>query len=83
MNIIFAVKIVGELKQNIGKPITILQISKKSGMSYNATNRTVHALVEEGVIKLTTIGHSNLVELTDTAKTKAFIKLAEAYEKEK
>jgi len=80
MNIKFAVKIVGALSKNIGAPMTILQISKSSGLSYNASNRTVHTLVEEGVIEITMIGHSNMLRLTDTEKTQAFIKLAEAYE---
>jgi len=82
MNIRFAVKIVGALSKNIGAPMTILQISKCSGLSYNAANRTVHALVEEGVIEITIVGHSNLLRLADSAKTSGFIKLAEAYEEE-
>ena len=82
MNIKFAVKIVGALSKSIGAPMTILQISKSTGLSYNATNRTVHALISEGVIESTTVGHSKLLKLTDTAKTIGFIKLAEAYEEE-
>ena len=83
MNINFAVKIIGALSKNIGAPMTILQISKSTGLSYNAANRTVHALVEERALEITAVGHSNLLRLADTAKTEAFIKLAEAYEEER
>lgn len=82
MNIKFAVKVVAELNKNRDIHLTILQISKQAGLSYNAANRTVHSLVDEGVIKLTTIGHSNSLQLTDTEKTRGFIALAEAYANE-
>ena len=81
MNLKFAVKVVAELKKRVGKPITIRQISKKSGLSYNAANRTVHSLAKEGVIRLTRIGSASVAELTKNPKSKGFIALAEAYGK--
>ena len=73
MNIKFIVKVIGELKNRVGKPTTIRQISKSSGLSYNAANRTVHFLAKEGVIKLTKIGAASVAELTDSKKAKGFI----------
>ncbi len=80
MNIKFIVRVIAELQKNLGRPITILQVSKKSGLSYNATNRTVHFLAKEGVINLIKIGPSLVVEINDNSKAKGFIALAEAYE---
>ena len=80
MNIKFIVKVIAELKKRVGKPTTIRQISRRSGMSYNASNRTVHFLVKEKVITLTKIGAASVAELTDSKKAKGFIALAEAYE---
>ena len=82
MNIKFVVRVIGELSRNKDTPITILQISKNTKLSYNAANRTVHALIKEGIIESTTIGHSNILKLKDSAKTKGFIALAEAYQNE-
>jgi len=79
MNLKFAVKVVAELKKSIGRPITIRQISRKSGLSYNAANRTVHLLVKENVVKLTKIGAASVAELNKNPKSKGFIALAEAY----
>ncbi len=79
MNLKFVVKVVAELRKSIDKPLTILQISKKSGLSYNAANRTVHSLRKEGVLNLTKIGSSVIVQFTETKKTKGFIALAESY----
>ena len=80
MNIKFTVKAIAELKKRIGKPTTIRQLSKSSGLSYNAANRTVHFLAKEGVIKLTKVGAASVAELTNSRKAKGFIALAEAYE---
>lgn len=83
MNLKFVVKVVSEMKKSIGKPLTILQISKDSGLSYNAANRTVHSLVSEGIINLVKVGSASVVELADNEKTKGFIALAESYSYEK
>ena len=79
MNLKFVVRIIAELNKDIGKPLTILQLSKKSGLSYNAANRTVHSLVKEGVIKLTKIGSASVTQLANNAKAKGFVALAESY----
>lgn len=83
MNLKFVVKVIAELKKHIGKPMTILQISKKSGLSYNAANRTVHSLAKEGILSIDKVGSSSIVRLSDTEKTKGFIALAESYNEKK
>lgn len=79
----FVAKIVKECDRNRGKLLTIRQISKLTGMSYNATYRTIQFLSEEGVVELTKVGSSSIAKLTETERTKGFIALAESYGKKK
>jgi len=78
-NLRFVAKIVKACVQNKGRFLTIRQLSKIAGMSYNATYRTVHSLRDENVLNLTKIGSASVVQLTDTEKTRGFIALAESY----
>ena len=78
-NLKFVAKVVKVCSENRDKFLTIRQISQLSSMSYNATYRTVHSLVNEEVIKLTKIGSASVAQLTDSAKTKGFVALAESY----
>jgi hypothetical protein len=82
MNIKFIAKVVGEIEKNIGKPLTILQISKNSGLSYNAAYRTVQFLEKEKVVQVEKVGPSTVVKLNYSPRTQGFIAIAQSYEDE-
>ena len=58
--------------------LTILQISKKSGLSYNATHRTVQALIKEGVLSSKKIGSATVVSLKMGPLALGYLALAES-----
>lgn len=80
MNLKFAIKIVAEIENNIGKSLTILQISKNTGLSYNSAYRTVKALKKENVVSLEKIGQSTVVKLNYSPRTQGFIAIAKTYD---
>lgn len=78
----FVAKVVKTCNENRDKFLTIRQISKLAGMSYNATYRTVHFLSKEKVVSLMKVGSATVVQLTKAKRTKGFIALSKAYGKE-
>lgn len=79
MNIDFAVKIMGIFTKDTSIDFTILQASNWSGLSYNAANRTVHALIKRGVLNHRRIGGSILVSLNKTPVSAGYLALAESF----
>lgn len=77
MNIRFVKQII-ELFKDPSVELTILQVSKKSGLSYNATHRTVNALIKEGVLSHKKIGSATVVSLKKSPLALGYLALAES-----
>ena len=77
MNIKFVKQII-ELFKEPSVELTILQVSKKAGLSYNATHRTVKALIKEGVLNSKKIGSATVVSLKKSPLSLGYLALAES-----
>jgi DNA-binding IclR family transcriptional regulator len=77
MNINFVKQIIGLFKEP-SVELTILQVSKKAGLSYNAANRTVHSLIKEGVLNSKKIGSATVVSLKKGPLALGYLALAES-----
>jgi len=83
MNIRFVKQIIEQFSKDPSIELTILQISKKSGLSYNATHRTITALIKEGVLSSKKIGSATVVSLKKSPLALGYLALAEsAYSKD-
>ena len=65
--------------KDLDKEMTILEISKKAKLSYNAAYRMVKFLEMEGVLKTRTLGPSTVVTLNKNPITVGFLLLAKSY----
>ena len=79
MNLHFILKIIELFKKNLSLELTIRDISKKSGLNYNSTYRTVEDLIKEGVLISKVIGGSRAISLTNSPKTLGFLSISESY----
>jgi DNA-binding IclR family transcriptional regulator len=78
MNIDFITKILELFSKDLSLELTILQISKQAGLSYNAAHRTVQALIGKGVLNHKKIGGSIVVSLNKIPLTFGYLALVEA-----
>jgi len=78
MNIDFALKIVRLFSGDVSIEFTILDVSKKSGLSYNAAHRTVQELVRRGILSVRKIGPVSLVSLLKNSSSYGYLVLANA-----
>lgn len=76
MNIEFVVKILDLFTSNPDLDLTILEISKKSGLSYNAAHRTIQSLLKKQILNLRKVGKASLISLNKTRATISFLTLA-------
>ena len=79
INLGFVISIIKVFSKDPSKEITIRQLSKKAGLSYKATYRTVKYLIKEGVLNVKQFGKSSVTSLNLNKKTKAFLNLSEVY----
>jgi DNA-binding IclR family transcriptional regulator len=82
MNIRFVKRIIELFSKNPSRELTILQASKKAGLSYNATHRTIQALIKEGVLEHKKIGSAIVISLKKTPLALGYLALAHSSESE-
>ncbi|HIH43203.1 TPA: hypothetical protein HA246_06175 [Candidatus Woesearchaeota archaeon] len=78
MNTSFVLKIIKLYSTDISLAFTILEISKKSRLSYNAAHRTVQALVKQGILSIKKIGPVSQVSLVKNPTSYSYLMLANA-----
>ncbi len=78
MNIRFVKQIISVFSKDPSIELTILQVSKQARLSYNATHRTVNALVKEGVLSSKKIGSAIVISLKKSALALGYLALAES-----
>jgi DNA-binding IclR family transcriptional regulator len=76
MNIRFVKRIIELFRKDVSRELTILQASKKAGLSYNATHRTIQALIKEGVLGYKKIGSATVISLKKTPLALGYLTLA-------
>jgi hypothetical protein len=81
MNVDFVLKVIKLFSSDIKLEFTILDISKKSKLSYNAAHRTVQALMKRGVLSIRKIGPVSLVSLVKNTESYGYLVLANASDK--
>src|SRR3989338_5075686 len=78
MNTGFVLKIIKLYSADISLAFTILEISKKARLSYNATHRTVHGLVKQSILSIKKIGPVSQVSLVKNPTSYSYLMLANA-----
>ncbi len=79
MNIAFVVKVIELFRKDLSLEFTILQISKKSKLSYNAAHRTVQALINQNILSYRKIGGSTVISLNRTPSSLGYLSLTESF----
>lgn len=82
MNTSFVVKIIKLYSADISLAFTILEISKKSRLSYNAAHRTVQELTKQGILSIKKIGPVSQVSLVKNPVSYSYLMLANAEDAE-
>mgnify|MGYP000692789478 CR=1 FL=1 len=76
MNIEFITKILNLFTSDPFTELTISDISKRSGLSYNATHRTVQYLLKKQVLNVKKIGKASVISLNPTELTLSLLVLS-------
>ncbi len=78
MNTSFVLKVIKVFSADISLAFTILEISKKSRLSYNAAHRTVQELTKQGILAIKKIGPVSQVSLVKNTRSYSYLMLANA-----
>ena len=76
MNINFILKLIKLYSADISVEFTILDISKKAKLSYNAAHRTVQALTKQNILSIRKIGPVSQVSLIKNPVSYSYLMLA-------
>lgn len=79
MNVEFIVKVIELFRKDLSLEFTILQLSKKSSLSYNAAHRTVQALIKQDILSYRKIGGSTVITLSKTLPSLGYLSLIESF----
>ena len=78
MNTSFVLKVINLYSADISLAFTILEISKKSRLSYNAAHRTVQELTKQGILSIKKIGSVSQVSILKNPISYSYLMLANA-----
>ena len=76
MNLNFVLKVIKLYSADISLEFTILDISKKAKLSYNAAHRTVQTLTKQNIFSIRKIGPISQVSLVKNPASYSYLMLA-------